>query len=74
AESHVADIAHLLFRSASKIVPYIEIGHSKARLPIASVRIGPGPDQLLTAKSAEIFLETKGYNVPVNTSDVPFRS
>lgn len=65
----------LCFRvSDNKLVPYIEIGKLEAKLPILSVRIGPGPDQELTAQSVRLFLAAKGYHdVEVSISDVPFR-
>lgn len=57
----------------NKIVPYIEIGTGEAKFPISSVRIGPGTDQELTARSVESFMKTHGYNVDVTLSEVPFR-
>ncbi len=64
----------LSFRiSENKMVPYIVIGNAKEPLPIKSVRVGPGSDQELTAKSIKAFLDAHGYNVKVKTSDVPFR-
>jgi hypothetical protein len=63
----------LQFRVArNKIVPFIAIGSGSEPLPITAVRIGPGPDQVLTAKSVEIFLEANGLKVPVKRSEVPF--
>lgn len=59
--------------SGNKIVPYIVIGAQKVRLPIHSVRVGPGTDQDLTARGLQVFLEARGYKVPVRISDVPFR-
>ncbi|UVO54777.1 DUF2971 domain-containing protein [Sphingomonas sp. SUN039] len=68
------DPSALQFRvSKNKIVPFIVVGSSSERLPITAVRIGPGPDQLLTAKSVQAFLAARGYDVPVRTSEVPFR-
>jgi hypothetical protein len=64
----------LCFRvSDNKLVPYIEIGKANDLLPIESVRIGPGPDQELTAQSVRVFMSANGYNVPVELSDIPFR-
>lgn len=64
----------VLFRvSANKLVPYMEIGSNTSRLPIASVRVGPGTDQALTARSLEEFLKANGYKVKVDISEVPFR-
>ena len=57
----------------NKIVPYIEIGAEKTKLPIRSVRIGPGTDQELTARSVETFMKAHGYDVEVTLSEVPFR-
>ncbi|RYG87943.1 MAG: DUF2971 domain-containing protein [Alphaproteobacteria bacterium] len=63
----------LQFRVAkNKIVPFISIGGGSERLPITSVRVGPGPDQLLTARSLEVFLKAHGYEISVKTSEVPF--
>lgn len=68
------ELPALRFRVArNKIVPYIVIGDGAEPLPITSVRIGPGPDQLLTAKSVQVFLQANGHDVPVRTSEVPFR-
>ena len=68
------ELSALKFRvTKNKIVPYIVIGYGIEPLPITSVRIGPGPDQLLTAKSVKVFLNVNGYDIPVRTSEVPFR-
>lgn len=65
----------VLFRvSANKLVPYIEIGKKAAPLPITSVRVGPGTDQELTARSLEEFMKSHGYKIEVRISNVPFRS
>lgn len=62
------------FRPAgNKLVPYIVIGDRQSPLPILSVRIGPGTDQELTARSVSEFLRANGYSVEVEVSDVPFR-
>ncbi|MEH2699147.1 DUF2971 domain-containing protein [Rhizobium leguminosarum] len=64
----------LSFRiSENKMVPYIVVGSTGEPLPIKSVRVGPGSDQELTAKSIKAFLNAHGYDVKVRTSDVPFR-
>jgi hypothetical protein len=67
--------SELCFRSrAEKVVPYIKVGRSAERLPIASIRVGPGADQKLTVQSLASFLEARGYaKVPVETSVIPFR-
>ncbi|RYH00230.1 MAG: DUF2971 domain-containing protein [Alphaproteobacteria bacterium] len=57
----------------NKIVPYIEIGVSETKLPIHSIRIGPGVDQELTARSVETFIIAHGYDIEVTLSEVPFR-
>lgn len=68
------ELSSLNFRVArNKIIPYIVIGNGDEPLPITSVRVGPGPDQLLTAKSVQVFLNANGHDVPVTTSEVPFR-
>lgn len=65
----------IFFRvSRNKMVPYIEIGKGESALPLISVRIGPGSDQGLTVKSVKTFLNMKGYDVPVEASEVPFRA
>jgi len=70
----MVELPELNFRVArNKIIPYIVIGNGTEPLPITSVRIGPGPDQLLTAKSVQVFLNANGHDVPVKTSEVPFR-
>lgn len=55
------------------LVPYITLG-SDTPLPLKDVRIGPGYETKLTQRSVEQFLKAKSYDVPVNPSDVPFRS
>jgi hypothetical protein len=54
------------------LVPYINLGTSP--LPLKYVRIGPGADLDLTERSIAVFLEAKGYDVPVRRSRVPFRA
>lgn len=54
------------------LVPYIKLG--SAPLPLKYIRIGPGADIDLTERSITLFLEAKGYDVPVHRSHVPFRS
>lgn len=54
------------------LVPYIKLGSSP--LPLKYVRIGPGPDIDLTERSISVFLNAKGYEVPVRRSRVPFRT
>jgi hypothetical protein len=54
------------------LVPYIKLGTSP--LPLKYVRIGPGADLDLTERSIAVFLEAKGYDVPVMRSRVPFRT
>jgi len=64
----------LSFRvSGNKMVPYIMIGMGANPLPIKSIRVGPGTDQQLTARSLEEFLKAKGYGIKVQLSEVPFR-
>lgn len=64
----------VLFRvSENKMVPYMIIGKRSEPLPITSVRVGPGTDQELTARSLHEFLKAKKYNVRVKISNVPFR-
>jgi len=64
------------YRAAGNvIVPYITIGQKDAKLPLKAVKVGPGSDMELTAKSVRQFLFAKGYgNIPVETSRVPFRT
>ncbi|MBU1549480.1 MAG: DUF2971 domain-containing protein [Alphaproteobacteria bacterium] len=57
----------------NKLVPYITIGDRGTPLPLVSVRVGPGTDQELTARSIKEFLRARGYQAEVNVSDVPFR-
>jgi hypothetical protein len=54
------------------LVPYIKLGTSP--LPLKYIRIGPGTDLDLTERSITVFLEAKGYDVPVRRSRVPFRT
>jgi hypothetical protein len=70
------DLSALQFRvSRNKIVPYVIIGKTDpiSPLPIVSVRVGPGPDQALTARSVEAFIRARGYDVTVDISKIPFR-
>jgi hypothetical protein len=53
------------------LIPYIRLGGGI--LPLKYVRIGPGPDQALTRRSVAQYLEAKGYEIDVKTSNVPFR-
>lgn len=55
------------------VVPYITLGREEL-LPLKRIRIGPGHDIELTQRSVVQFLDAKGYNVPVLTSTVPFRT
>lgn len=57
----------------NKIVPYIKIGTTETKLPIRSIRVGPGTDQELTARSVEAFMKAHRYDVEVTLSEVPFR-
>jgi len=57
----------------NKIVPYIEIGASDTKFPIRSIRIGPGADQELTARSVETFMKAHKYDIEITLSEVPFR-
>ncbi|WP_340583973.1 DUF2971 domain-containing protein [Brucella pseudintermedia] len=59
---------------ANKIVPYVVIGQADQLLPIVAVRVGPGIDQDLTARSVDNFLRANGYELEINVSDVPFRT
>lgn len=64
------------YRAAGNvIVPYITVGTEGGKLPIKAVKIGPGSDMELTAKSVRQFLRAKGYgDIPVEISRVPFRT
>lgn len=68
------DATELKFRpSGNKIVPYIELKFEK-KLPLTSVRVGPGHDQELTIQSLNVFLKSRGYpDVEIKKSEVPFR-
>lgn len=68
------DASRIQFRvSSNKMVPYIEIGKGEKRLPIRSVRVGPGYDQELTAASVQQFMRVNGYRSEVMLSKIPFR-
>lgn len=57
------------------IVPYITVGNQGECLPLKYVKIGPGSDVELTAKSVKQFLRAKGYSgVQVEVSKLPFRT
>jgi hypothetical protein len=55
------------------LVPYVKLG-TGGHLPLKYLLIGPGHDMALTQRSVELFLEAKGYSVPVVLSKVPFRT
>ena len=64
----------VLYRAGRNVVvPYIVLGNNGGHLPLKSIRIGPGVDMELTEKSVKQFLGSKGYDVPVFLSSVPFR-
>lgn len=66
--------SRVLFRVLdNKMVPYIIIGKKNSKLPITKIRIGPGVDQELTARSVGEFLRAYKYDVEINYSEVPFR-
>jgi len=58
------------------IVPYLALGPGPGvKLPIKTVRVGPGRNPELTVQSLKLFLSQHGYGeVPVVPSKVPFRS
>jgi DUF2971 family protein len=65
------------FRANSNVlIPYVKLPIGpKGKLPIRSILIGPGRDQILTKRSVELFLESRGYagNIEVKISGVPYR-
>jgi len=71
----------LKFRAhGNRVLPYVElslVAHqtpTEARLPIAEVLVGPGPDDELRARTARCMLRENGYDgVQVKISRVPFR-
>jgi hypothetical protein len=66
----------LCFRTrGDKVVPYIKLSPPTGKLPLVSIRVGPGHDQELTARSLSRFLSAKGYgSVNMRRSDIPFRA
>jgi hypothetical protein len=71
-----APACELKFRAGlNRVVPYIEVGVRDVPLPITSVTVGPGNDQMLTAQSLRTFLRCHGHEgVGVEVSDIPFRN
>ncbi len=63
------------------LVPYYslndlarQLGRTDQKLPLASVRIGPGPNRHLNATSARMLLDRHGYDdVGVDSSETPYR-
>lgn len=61
------------FRSArARLIPYIEMSFNRP-LPVTRIICGPTAEKDVTARSIRFFLEAHGYNVPVESSTVPFR-
>jgi hypothetical protein len=55
------------------VVPYVEVHEDGVRLPISRVVIGPSAKQELIGAGVRRLLDTHGYDVPVESSSVPFR-
>jgi Protein of unknown function (DUF2971) len=71
-----SEAPHLKFRpKRTRLVPYFELSwNEKKRLPIKSMRAGPGSDIELTAESLKIFMAKHGYqNAKVWRSKIPYR-
>jgi hypothetical protein len=51
-----------------------QLGHTDQKLPLTSVRIGPGPNRRLNATSARMLLDRYGYDaVGIDSSETPYR-
>jgi hypothetical protein len=61
--------------SGNVVVPYInlDLAQGEDLLPIKYIRIGPGKEQELTKRSIELYLESKGYEIDVRLSAIPYR-
>jgi hypothetical protein len=55
------------------LVPYIEIHEDHVRLPISRVIVGPSAKQELVLAGVRRLLDAHGYDVPIESSSVPFR-
>ncbi|MFS8050676.1 DUF2971 domain-containing protein [Rhizobium sp. BR 314] len=57
------------------MLPYVELGSKKKKLPITAVRVGPGVNDGAVEKSIKFFLETHGYKAHlVKSSATPYRT
>lgn len=60
----------------SMIVPYVEFSplDGDGKLPISEIIVGPTPHSELSKKSVQSLLNSKGYDIEVKTSKIPYRS
>ena len=57
------------------MVPYLKLPASNNnKIPIASITVGPGPEQILTVRSLDLFMKKHGYEIEIKKSLVPFRN
>ena len=71
-----SEASHLKFRpKRTRLVPYFELSsNEKKRLPIKSMRVGPGSDIDLTAESLKILMAKHDYqNAKIWRSKIPYR-
>ena len=73
------DIGHREIRhreGKSMIIPYVEFSplDDKYRLPISKIIVGPTPYMKLSLISVESLLKSKGYEIEVEPSNIPYRS
>jgi hypothetical protein len=60
----------------SMIIPYIEVNFSDddGKLPISKIIVGPTPHPELSKMSVSSLLKSKGYDIEVEISKIPYRS
>ncbi len=60
----------------SMIVPYVEFSplDEDGKLPISEIIVGPTPHSELSKRSVQCLLNSKGYDIEVKTSQIPYLS
>jgi hypothetical protein len=61
-------------RGDGTLIPYIELFKDLGRpLPIVSILVGPHSNQEHQKNALELFLEQRGFDIPVRVSHLPYR-
>lgn len=70
--------AEIKYRVKNKlIIPYVEIPIKRTdtkKIPIKSIIVGPGEEQNIIRNSIKKYLESRGYNVEIKLSTIPYRN